>query len=130
MPTPSSRNSCACSYISTSIPARCNVSAVAKPPIPPPTMIIFMELSKRFGDCAQLPGTTAYTGWSRQREDEHGDAKRLANNCCQMRDGHLGCTRAEIPSTSWVFFSSVTNSARGALAPHLFRLDQTHSCQC
>src|SRR5215475_2030583 len=103
MPTPSSRNSCACSYISTSIPARCSVSAVAKPPIPPPTMIIFMNFSKRSRDYA----TARHCGTPGGRdngEHDHGDAKRLADYCCQMRGVHLGCTREDIPGTSWFFF--------------------------
>src|SRR5215510_8598556 len=103
MPTPSSRNSCACSYISTSIPARCSVSAVAKPPIPPPTMIIFMELLKKFQGLRSTARHCDTPGGRDNGDHDHGDAKRIADYCCQMRDGHLGCTRADIPGTSWFF---------------------------
>src|SRR5262249_47017217 len=75
-------------------------------------MIIFMELLKKVQGLRSVSGTAAHTGWSRQREHDHGDA-----TCGQLlpdANGHLGCTRADVPGTSWVFFSSVTNSARGA----------------
>src|SRR6516225_1363242 len=49
MPTPSSRMESACSNTSQSMPRARNISAVVKPPMPPPTIIAFIALTPHAG---------------------------------------------------------------------------------
>src|ERR1700747_71582 len=67
MPTPSSRMDSACSKSSQSMPRARTMSAVVRPPMPPPTMIAFMGQTPRTPDATRLSLTSHGPLFGRKR---------------------------------------------------------------
>src|SRR5215469_10098761 len=67
MPTPSSRMESACSNSSQSMPRARSMSAVVRPPIPPPTMIAFMGQTPRNPDATRWSLTSHGPLFGRKR---------------------------------------------------------------
>src|SRR5580700_10212792 len=67
MPTPSSRIESACSNNSQPMPRARNISAVVRPPIPPPTIIAFIARLHSYPDRLRRPATSHGASLGRKR---------------------------------------------------------------
>src|ERR1039458_8812410 len=67
MPTPSSRIVSACSNNSQPMPRARSISAVVRPPIPPPTIIAFIALLHSYPDSLRRPVTSHGASLGRKR---------------------------------------------------------------